>query len=111
MPLRKYPDWSDVSDTAVPMLVAALRGQLPEPRHGVHCLLECAEYAAGQLYDDVTGAKKAGDVWSEEPLTSAEIANRLESAVGGMRSAAQLPWAQILQIVLALLQQLLPKPA
>lgn len=100
MPIRQYPTLADVSDDALPTVVSIFRGVVPEPRHGLHCVLEVAEFAAGQFYPDQT--PKAA-----EPMSHADIANLLEAHMSGMKAAGVIPWALIIEELAKLIIQLL----
>lgn len=102
MALRPYP--TELPSEALPIVIGMLRGQFPEPRHGIHCCEDVLAFGLGQLYSDERPWESQANV---ELLSRAELANRLEGALSGMKQAGGLPWGQIVLAVLELIAQLM----
>jgi len=101
MSLPVYPDQFPAEVMTV--VVAALRGTMPDPKHAAHCVWAAVGYGLGKtLLDPV--------VTASAPLDAAAAADVLEGCCGkeGAFPGFNINWATVIPALLALLAKLLP---
>ncbi len=100
MPLPEYPKSVDPEIWAV--VLDAVHGTFPNPRHAVHCLYEVEGYALGMFY--------AEQLMAADASTALEPEKFIEAMATGKKMAGKVDWLALLKLILSIIGPLILKP-